>query len=40
MDNIICWETGKYTDDCNCDTCDHQYECSGSGYNDEDDNDE
>lgn len=25
----ICWETGKYTDECDCELCDHKHECSG-----------
>ncbi len=33
--NDTCWETGNYTDDCDCDLCEHRYECSG--YNEEDD---
>lgn len=30
-----CWETGEYTDDCICELCDHNDECSG--YDDDDD---
>lgn len=25
----MCWETGNYTNDCNCDFCQHKFECSG-----------
>lgn len=25
----VCWETGNYTDDCECEFCDHKDECSG-----------
>ena len=24
-----CWETGEYKDDCDCEMCDHRFECSG-----------
>ena len=27
--NEKCWETGNYTDDCNCNLCPHKDECSG-----------
>lgn len=27
--NELCWETGNYSDDCICELCDHQHECSG-----------
>lgn len=37
--NDICWETGKYSGDCNCSTCDHSYECSGSDCNNDEDDD-
>ena len=33
-----CWQTGIYTDDCECEFCEHKYECSG--YEDEDDEDD
>mgnify|MGYP004458425557 FL=1 len=38
MSNIIieskyptdhCWQTGNYTDDCECEFCEHKEECSG-----------
>lgn len=36
-----CWETGNYTDDCNCEFCSHKHECSGyDGYEDYDEEDE
>lgn len=25
----LCWQTGKYTEDCYCEYCDHKDECSG-----------
>lgn len=25
----ICFEYGSYSENCNCDSCEHQYECSG-----------
>ncbi len=25
----ICWETGIYSDDCECEFCSHKEECSG-----------
>lgn len=25
----LCWQTGNYTDDCDCEVCEHNYECSG-----------
>lgn len=31
----LCWETGEYNDECNCELCDHKSECSG--YEDHDD---
>ena len=34
----ICWETGNYSDNCNCDFCEHKSECSG--YEDHDDMDD
>lgn len=27
--NEFCWETGNYTDDCDCYLCPHKGECSG-----------
>ena len=30
-----CWETGEYTDDCNCEVCDHKEECSGADLDDD-----
>ena len=24
-----CWATGNYTDECDCEVCDHRFECSG-----------
>lgn len=30
-----CWITGMYTDDCDCEFCEHKHECSAS--NEEDD---
>ena len=24
-----CWRTGNYTDDCDCEFCNHKHECSG-----------
>ena len=34
----LCYETGEYTDDCECMFCEHKYECSG--YNDDDEDDD
>ena len=34
-----CWETGEYSDDCECRFCQHQYECSGADLDDEEDDD-
>lgn len=28
--NEKCWETGNYSDDCDCSVCDYKYDCSGS----------
>lgn len=36
--NDRCFETGIYNDRCDCATCSHKYECSGSEY-DEDEED-
>lgn len=33
----LCWQTGHYSDDCDCELCDHKNECSGYDNNDEDD---
>lgn len=33
----LCWRTGNFTDDCECEFCEHKEECSG--YEDEDDED-
>ena len=30
-----CLETGEYTDDCNCEFCDHKEECSGADLDDD-----
>ncbi len=27
--NEVCWETGIYDDDCDCESCYHKHECSG-----------
>lgn len=27
--NEFCWLTGNYTDDCDCEFCEHKQECSG-----------
>ncbi len=32
-----CWETGTYTDECICETCEHRHECSGFDDDNEDD---
>lgn len=32
-----CWQTGNYTDDCECEFCEHKEECSGYERDDEDD---
>jgi len=34
--NEFCWETGHYTTSCDCSTCIHRDECSGSDADDED----
>lgn len=31
----LCWETGNYIDDCDCEFCVHNFECSG--YDSDDD---
>ena len=38
--NDRCYQTGNYTDDCDCNLCSHQRECSGSDLEDEDDYEE
>ena len=35
--NEICWETGIYDDDCDCECCYHKHECSGYENDEEDD---
>ena len=30
-----CWRTGIYTDECNCDFCEHQFECSAGNIDDD-----
>ena len=36
--NDLCWATGVYNSNCDCYMCEHQYECSGSTVdNDEED---
>lgn len=35
--NELCWLTGNYTDMCSCWTCSHAYECSASGFEEDDD---
>jgi len=35
--NETCWTTGHYTGYCDCLTCPHRYECSGSDFHDNDD---
>ena len=27
--NELCWQTGQYSDDCDCELCMHKSECSG-----------
>ena len=36
-----CWQTGIYTDDCECEFCEHKFECSGyeGDYDDDEDDD-
>lgn len=34
--NEICFRTGNYTDDCNCELCEHKEECSGYEHGDDD----
>ena len=33
-----CWETGIFTDDCDCELCNHKHNCSG--YEPAEDDDE
>lgn len=35
--NELCWQTGNYTDGCECEFCDHKEECSGYEDNEDDD---
>lgn len=32
-----CWETGVYTDDCECEFCSHKHYCSGYDHDEDDD---
>ena len=34
--NDVCWETGNYTDCCDCELCEHKHECSGYEKDDDD----
>lgn len=37
-----CWQTGIYTDDCECEFCEHKFECSGyegDNYDEDEDDD-
>ena len=36
--NELCWESGEFNDNCDCECCEHKSECSG--YEDHDDIDE
>lgn len=36
MPTELCWQTGNFTDDCECELCDHKEECSGYEDDDED----
>lgn len=38
--NDRCYQTGNYTDDCDCNLCSHQRECSGSDLDEEEYDDE
>lgn len=29
QNNELCWSTGNYTDECDCEFCSHKNECSG-----------
>ena len=31
-----CWATGEYTDECDCEMCEHRFECSGYEGDDDD----
>lgn len=33
--NELCWSTGNYTDECDCELCMHKHECSGYGGEDD-----
>lgn len=35
--NEKCYQTGIYTDECDCYLCDHNCECSGSNLEEDDD---
>lgn len=35
--NEMCWKTGLWLDVCDCQTCSHRSECSGSDLHDDDD---
>jgi len=32
--NETCWETNTYSSECDCSTCEHRHECSGSDAED------
>ena len=31
-----CWATGEYSDECDCEMCEHKFECSGYEGDDDD----
>ena len=31
----MCWRYGNYSDECDCNLCNHSFECSGSGDDNE-----
>ena len=33
--NENCWDTGIFTDECDCEVCIHKDECSGGNENDD-----
>ena len=35
--NEICWATGIYDNDCECEICEHKNECSGYDHEEDDD---
>lgn len=35
----FCWNTGRYTDECQCEICMHRSECSAGGEDEDDDED-